>query len=138
MKNEIVKSDDNLLTERSKNAFCSKMTGTIEDKKELYNALEKCDLLLKDVVNQEINIKDVYIEKYEKLDNETGEVKTKFRTILFDVDGTSYATGSYGIANAIEKMILIFGKPTWEDGIKVKVENKKLDGNRTSLTLTLV
>ena len=138
MENAIVKSEENLLSERKRNAFCSKVTASIEEKKELFNALEKCDLLLKDVVGQEINVKDVYIEKYDKVDEETGEVRTKFRTILFDVNGTSYATGSYGIANVIEKMIMVFGKPTWENGIPVRVEQKKIDNNRTSLTLTLI
>ena len=35
------------------------------------------------------------------VDEETGELKTKFRTILFDKSGQTYATGSYGIFNVL-------------------------------------
>ena len=118
--------------------YCSKVVENEEDKKELFNALETCDALLNDCVGQEIAIEDVYCEEREVVDSETGEVKKKYRTILFDINGQTYATGSYGIFNIIRKLIAIYGMPTWKDGIKVKVAKRPIGNGKSSLTLTLV
>lgn len=118
--------------------YCSKVANTDEEKKDLFNALESCDALLNDCVGQEINLKDVYCEEKEVLDEETGETRKKYRTILFDVSGQTYATGSYGIFNIMKKIFAIYGMPTWENGIKVKVTKRPIGNGKTSLTLTLV
>ena len=118
--------------------YCSKEANTDEEKKDLFNALESCDALLNDCVGQEINLKDVYCEEKEVLDEETGETRKKYRTILFDVSGQTYATGSYGIFNIMKKIFAIYGMPTWENGIKVKVTKRPIGNGKTSLTLTLV
>lgn len=118
--------------------YCSKITNSVEEKKELFNALENCDALLNDCVGQEITIKDVYCEEKEVIDDETGETRKKYRTILFDVSGQTYATGSYGIFNMLKKIFVIYGMPTWKEGIKVKVAKRPIGNGKTSLTLTLV
>lgn len=118
--------------------YCSKEAKTDEEKKDLFNALESCDALLNDCVGQEINLKDVYCEEKEVVDEETGETRKKYRTILFDVSGQTYATGSYGIFNIMKKIFAIYGMPTWENGIKVKVTKRPIGNGKTSLTLTLV
>ena len=59
--------------------YCSKQTKSTEEKKELFNALENCDALLNDCVGQEINIKDVYCEEKEVIDDESGETTTADR-----------------------------------------------------------
>ena len=118
--------------------YCSKEAKTDEEKKDLFNALESCDALLNDCVGQEINLKDVYCEEKEVLDEETGETRKKYRTIHFDVSGQTYATGSYGIFNIMKKIFAIYGMPTWENGIKVKVTKRPIGNGKTSLTLTLV
>ena len=117
--------------------YCSKQVKKEEEKKELFNALETCDALLNDCVGQEINIKDVYCEERDVVDEE-GVVKKKYRTILFDVDGQTYATGSYGIFNIMRKLMTIYGAPTWEEGIKVKVAKRPIGNGKSTLTLTLV
>ena len=118
--------------------YCSKVANTDEEKKDLFNALESCDALLNDCVGQEINLKDVYCEEKEVLDEESGEMRKKYRTILFDVTGQTYATGSYGIFNIMKNIFAIYGMPTWENGIKVKVTKRPIGNGKTSLTLTLV
>ena len=118
--------------------YCSKITKTTEEKKELFNALESCDALLNDCVGQEITIKDVYCEEKTVIDEETGEQKVKYRTILFDITGQTYATGSYGIFNVMKRIFNIYGLPTWEDGIKVKVAKRPIKDGKSSLTLILV
>lgn len=117
--------------------YCSKMVEKEEDKKELFNALETCDALLNDCVGQEINIKDVYCEERE-VTTEEGEIKKKYRTILFDMNGQTYATGSYGIFNIMKKLFTIYGTPTWENGVKVKVAKRPIGNGKSTLTLTLV
>ena len=136
--------------------YCSIKPKTLEEKKTLYNALETCDNLVNDCVGAVINLKNVYIERrlkdYEEeldssyVDSETGEVidkktvqKTKYRTILFADDGTTYATGSYGIYNAVAKLIATFGDPeTWEEPITVEFAKRPIGNGKTSLTLKLV
>ena len=119
--------------------YCSKVTESEQEKKELFNALESCDALLNDCVGQEISLKDIYIEEKNVVDDETGELKTKYRTILFDDNGQTYATGSYGIYNVIRKIISIYGLPdTWENPLKVKVSKRPIGDGKQSLTLILV
>lgn len=132
------KNELTLFNGEGNRTYCSKMVEGEEDKKELFNALETCDALLNDCVGQEINIKDVYCEEREIVDDETGEVKKKYRTILFDVSGQTYATGSYGIFNIMKKLFAIYGTPTWEEGIKVKVAKRPIGNGKSTLTLTLV
>lgn len=121
------------------NVYCSKVAETEKEKKELFNALESCDALLNDCVGQEINIKDMYVEEKQVIDDETGEVKTKYRTILFDENGQTYATGSYGIYNVLKKIVQIYGLPeSWEKPLKVKVAKRPIGNGKQSLTLTLM
>lgn len=137
--NEETKGELTLFSEIKQNVYCSKVTETEEEKKELFNALESCDALLNDCVGQEIEIKDIYVEEKQVVDEATGELKTKFRTILFDKSGQTYATSSYGIYNVLKKIISIYGLPTtWEKPLKVKVTKRPIGNGKQSLTLTLV
>lgn len=144
MENEVknVKEEKGELTLFSgikQNIYCSKVADTEKEKKDLFNALESCDALLNDCVGQEIDIQDLYIEEREVADVETGEVKTKYRTIIFDKSGQTYATGSYGIYNVLKKIVSIYGLPnTWEKPLKVKVAKRPIGNGKQSLTLTLV
>lgn len=137
MNNE--KMEVGLFQENIKSTYCSKIAKTDEEKKALFNALEKCDILLNDIVGQDIEIKDIFCEEREIVDEKTGELKKKYRTILFDTDGKSYVTGSYGIYNVLKKIFAVYGLPsTWSNPIKVKVDKKKINDGKTSLTLTIL
>lgn len=128
-----------LFTNVKNNTYCSVRTENLEEKKKLFNALESCDALLNDCVGQEIAIKDIYIEARETVDEATGESKAKYRTILFDENGQTYATGSYGIYNIMSKIVAIYGLPSeWAEPVKVKVAKKPIGNGKSSLTLTLV
>ena len=139
MENQNEKNELTLFSGIKQNVYCSKVANTEKEKKELFNALESCDVLLNDVVGTTIEVKDMYVEEKEVTDSETGEVKTKYRTILFDADGKTYATGSYGIYNILKKIVGIYGLPdTWEKPLKVKVAKRPIGNGKSSLTLTLV
>ena len=121
------------------NIYCSIVAKDNKEKKKLFNALENCDLLLNDCVGQKIKMKDLYIEAYENEDEESGEVKTKYRTIIFDVDGQTYATGSYGIYNILNKIVAIYGLPSnWAEPVEVEVVKKPTRDGKQSLSLKLV
>lgn len=136
MKNEIMLNNNDL------KIYSSVKANTVEEKKAVYNALEKCDVLLNDIIGTEINIKDFYIEERqrEEEDEATGEVRTvtKYRTILFDIDGKTYATGSYGVYNALRRICMVYGEPTWTEGVLVKVDKKPMGNGKSQLTLVLV
>lgn len=121
------------------NVYCSKKAETDVEKKDLFNALESCDALLNDCVGQEIDIKDIYVEEKQVIDDSTGELKTKYRTILFDANGQTYATGSYGIYNVMKKIVSIYGLPEmWDNPLKVKVAKRPIGNGKQSLTLVLI
>ena len=144
MENQNVNVNENkgeltLFGGNKQNVYCSKVAESEKEKKELFNALESCDALLNDCVGQEIEIKDIYVEEKQVIDDETGEVKTKYRTILFDKSGQTYATGSYGIYNVLKKIVQIYGLPeSWEKPLKVKVAKRPIGNGKQSLTLTLM
>lgn len=138
MENQNESKELSLFNEMEQNVYCSKVARTEEEKKELFNALESCDALLNDCVGQEINIKDIYIEQKQVVDEETGELKTKYKSILFDENGQTYATGSYGIYNVLKKIVRIYGLPdVWKNPLKVIVAKRPIGNGKQSLTLTL-
>lgn len=118
-----------------------------ENQIKLYNSLQQCDVLLNDIRGQEIEINDVYIEKkfvHEK--NEKGEIiydengvakgKDKYRTILFGSDGKTYVASAYGIYNSINQIMQIFGVPSSDNPIKVKIGERNIkNSNHKSLIL---
>lgn len=128
-----------IFNEGKSNAYCSIQPTTEKEKKFLFNALETCDVLLNDCVGSEIEISDIYIEQRQVPDEETGELKIKYRTILFDKNGQTYATGSYGIYNVLKKLVQIYGLPTeWKEPLKVKVIKRSIGDGKQSLTLQLM
>ena len=121
------------------NVYCSKKTENEDENKELFNALENCDYLLNDCVGEEIEMKDIYVEERRVIDEETGEIKFKYRTIIFDSRGITYVTTSYGIYNILGKIVQVYGFPTeWKKPLKVKVLKRSIDNERQILTLMIV
>ena len=128
-----------LFGEMQSKVYCSMVAITDEEKKKLFNTLESCDVLLNDCVGNEIAIKDIYIEERNVIDEETGELRTKYRTIIFDENGQTYATGAYGIYNVLKKIVQIYGTPDlWQEPLKVKVSKKPIGNGKQSLTLILI
>ena len=99
MNNELTVKQENLID--NEKTFCSVNLQNKEEKKNLFNKLQRADALLNDCVGTEIKLKDVFVSKYSKLNEKTGEVEDKVRIILFDENGMTYATGSFGIYNIL-------------------------------------
>ena len=141
MKNELVIFNPENTNERE--MYTTVDLSTEEARVDLFNATESADILLNDIVGQTLTINNIYIEKnpVKEIDDETGEVTfngVKYRTILFDTDGRTYATGSYGVYNSVRKMIDLLGVNIINKGIKVEVIKVPTKDGKQKLSLKLV
>ena len=141
MKNELVIFNPENTMERE--MYTTVDLNTEESRVDLFNATESADVLLNDIVGQTIVINNIYIEKnpIKEVNDETGEVTfegVKYRTILFDTDGQTYATGSYGIYNSVRKMIDLLGVNIINKGMKVEVIKVPTKDGKNKLSLKLV
>ena len=107
-----------------------------ENKAKLFNATENADVLANDCVGETFTLVDAYIERIPSFDEETGEQKIKYRTILFGDDGKTYASGAYGIYNTVAKILSIYGVETLHsEGLEVEIAKGTSKGNKTRLFL---
>lgn len=137
MKNEL-----SVVENEKRRMYCSMDMNEQENKKKFLNGTENADYRLSDCLNNEIEIVDVYIEENVKTetDEKTGEVKEypKYRTIIWDKNGNTYATGSYGIFNILQKIFFVYGEPnTWNSPLKVKVTKKNVN-DKQMFTLEVI
>ena len=112
----------------------------ITDNKKIFNLENKVDVLLNDIPNQEILVKEVLIKRYEKpmknpvVDEETGEVikdkEISMATILIDENGTSYATGSKIFGIQLMRCIEMFGLDE-EEGLLIKIVKNSVNGHQS-------
>lgn len=110
------------LQESSKQMYCSMEVKTAEDRKKLYNLLGNCDFRLSDKLDTEIYLTNVLVQKFTNVDDETGAVEEKYRVILVDKDGKTYASGSKGLYKSLGQLLAIMGEPnTWTEPLKIKV-----------------
>lgn len=123
----------------SKGQYCSMRMDTLEEKVAVYNAMSNPDERIADHINEVIELKDVFCEIVEcsRENQETGEiVKDEVpRIVLVATNGKTYQCVSQGIFQAVKRLIAIFGAPTWEQGLKVRI---KQVNSRQNKVLTLV
>ena len=120
--------------------YCSIVTdGTPASKAAVFNAVNSPDRKVSEYIGEVINLKDIVAHPITLCDENTGEMLDALRIVLIDEDGTSYEAVSNGIANAISRIIQIFGQPeTWEAPIKVKpVQKQTRNGNNKVTTLKI-
>ena len=104
-----------------KTSFTSLRNETNEEKQIMYKAMSNPDKRLGDCINQVIYAKDLFMEMVDMTNEETGEVTTCPRIVIVDKDGASYQSVSFGIYNALKRVIQVFGTPTWNEPIPLKV-----------------
>lgn len=114
------------LTGEVQTQFCSMRAETPEEKVTLFNALNNANNKIRDNVNKELMIKDVYVEKVFCIDEKTGEKTCCPRTVLIDENGEGYTAVSIGVFSSLKKLFQIFGVPTWEKPVCIvpKLVNK--------------
>lgn len=124
--------------ESEKQLYCTMDVNTKENKAKLFNATENADVLANDCINEKFTLVDVYLEKIPFTDEETGELKHKYRTIMFDQDGKTYATGSYGIYNSVAKILSIYGIEFLHDeGLEVQIVKGSAKDGKSKLLLKI-
>ena len=69
-----------------------------------------------------IAIEDVLVEIVELENDETGELQKAPRIVLIDDNGKSYQCVSVGIMSGLKRIFKLFGPPTWEEPVKMKIK----------------
>lgn len=125
MKNEL-----SLVNASLNNTYCSILADDEQNKKIMINALNGCDVLLNDIVGESIVLENVFIQERETIDEKTGEVRKKYRTILIDNNGKTYATSAYGVYNSLMNVFALYGTPeTWKEPKTFEVKKVKNNKN---------
>lgn len=135
----LVENGMNLLEEVEKptSFMCSMKAETREDKMKIFNITNNPTKRLAECVNIPIRAKDLYMEIVEcEKPDEPGEKTTCPRIVLIDENGESYQCVSFGVFNALKKIIGLIGAPTWEEPITV-IPYTIQKGERSILTLKL-
>lgn len=137
MKNMLTVMDE--MQEASKQTYCSMLINNEEDKKKLFNLLGNSDTRVSDNLDKTISLKDVVLQKFPKVDEETGELTYSVRVILVDKDGKTYASGSRGLYRSVLQLIQLVGEPnTWTNPIDIKVvETNIKNGGKTFVIKTI-
>lgn len=121
----------------TKPTYCSFTPESKEESARLYRAMTNPDHKISDCINQEIDLVDVFVEMVEMTNDESGEVTHVPRCVLFAADGQTYAATSNGICNALRRLIMVFGTPTWIDPIRVAIRQIQI-GSRRCYTLDVI
>lgn len=125
------------LTQRT-TSYCSLVANSEDEKLTLYNAMNNPDFRLADMINEIINVKDVFVEVVHCTNRKTGEITSCPRIVLIDEAGASYQCVSIGVFSALKKLFSVFGEPsTWTSSIPIKVK-QLTKGERKMLTLEVV
>lgn len=126
------------LSDSGNTAYCSFIAADASSKAMLFNGMNNPDERIANEINQIINVKDVYAETVDLVNDETGEIAACKRIVLFDADGKSHVAVSNGIFNALKKLFKVFGQPSeWEQAIPLKVKQVAVKAG-SMLTLEMV
>lgn len=110
--------------------YCSRKAETPEEKAVIYNAINNPDVKLADHVNNVIVMRDIIVQSVNVMNEKTGEPVAAPRVTIIDTDGNSYSCVSVGVYNALLNICGIFGRPSWPDGLPVKVRQINRGSNR--------
>ena len=125
-----MKNDLSLVNAKINDTYCSILADDEKNKKIMINALNGCDILLNDIVGEIIELENVFIQEREIIDEKTGEVRKKYRTILIDKNGKTYATSAYGVYNSLMNVFALYGTPeTWKEPKSFEVKKVKNNKN---------
>ena len=105
-----------ITTEGQQNpTFCSFHPESPEERAKLYRAMTNPDKRIADCINQSFELADVYVELVDMTQEDTGEVRKVPRVVMFAADGVTYSATSQGIYNAIQRLSMVYGAPSWRE-----------------------
>jgi len=76
---------------------------------------------IKDAIGKEIKLRHFYAHAVQLNGDTPGEIVDAVRTVLFDVEGRSWAFVSEGIAAGLAQLIQVIGFGPWSDPPVIKV-----------------
>ena len=120
-----------LMTTSPAKVYCSVSESTPAAKAIVYNAINNPTVKISDHIGKTIDIKDIYCEEITTVDKDSGEIRNLTKTVLIDPDGNSYFSVANGIFRAVKNLIAVFGYPTYETPIRVKVTQVRLKKGST-------
>lgn len=141
MANELMLTDDNSLEISLVNAqqfYCSYRPKTDEDKVKFFNAINSPSKRLKEMVNMPVKVKDIYAERCEFVNQETGEVTPGVRMVFISDTGESYQAASKGIFTSTQKLLGVMGRPeSWKKPVTIVPKEVSKGANRNVLVFEL-
>lgn len=105
----------------AKRSYSSLPTNTHEEKAIAFNAMNSPQFKVVDKVKETINLKDIYVETVNCVNEKDGTIAVCPRIVLVDTEGNAYACVSIGMFSSLHKLIQVYGEPTWEEGIPVQI-----------------
>lgn len=118
-------------------SYCSIVAETFEDKKILFNSMNNPEKRTGDCINEVINLRNVYVESVNCVNQDTGEVTVCPRVVLIDDNNVGYQSVSLGIFSALKKLFSTFGEPNiWDEAIPIKIK-QITKGERKILTFEI-
>lgn len=120
--------------------YCSiKDDGSMKSKAAIFNTVNSPDKKLSECIGDVIALRNIVAHPITLLDENTGEMIEALRVVLVDDKGFSYEAVSNGVANAVSRILQIFGQPeTWAEPVKVKaIQKQTRNGNNKVTTLKI-
>lgn len=125
------------LTDTRKTSLCTLKANTPAEKAILFKIMNNPEKRLADVIGEVIEVTDLFVEVVTLQSEDTGEMVDCPRIVVIDKDKVGYQCVSVGVWSAFKKLITIFGAPSWETPIKLKVRQIQ-KGRRSLLTFDIV
>lgn len=122
--------------------YSSVTTATRAEKIWLLNLLEGAEESgygMKDHVGETIEVQDIIIRPYDRIDEETGEMENGVLTYLLTPDRKAYVTSAKSVYFTINRIMEVFGKPNtdeWEN-VKVLIGKTKME-NGDAINIKMV
>lgn len=139
MADELAKRPDDLpMFPGGNNYYTSLDKDNERHKRIIMRCVGDCDHRLKDCINMELQITDVFAHRVELTNEQTGEVTVAPRCVIITVQGETVECVSEGVYRDLSMLMWLYGKPPWSTPLLVSPKLVQLDGGRNLLKLKLV
>lgn len=118
--------------------FSTKQLKNEGDKKIVYNALTTNGQVISDHVGDKIRIVDVVAYPVKFVDENSGDLIEALRVALIDDKGISWTATSAGIANSVQKLMSIYGAPTYNPPVEVQIKQIKSRNSENKTNVLVV
>jgi Phage Single-stranded DNA-binding protein len=91
-----------------------------------------------DAKNKELALVDYYCHEVQLANDQTGNIDTCIRVVLFDAEGFAYAFVSKGIYDSLRSLVMVMGRGTFNPPVKVRIVESKTRSKRTFYSIVPV